>query len=304
MVAVAAGVHRHSAYGLTIRSDIALPELPAAGGSGGDIIIERGELDRPLPATATGTDFVFGPEIQRLDWLAVGKFEIRGTSHIVFEPAPGVSDEVVRLPLLGPVMALLLHLRGLLVLHASAIAVGAHSAVFLGDKRAGKSTTAAALVGAGHRLLTDDVLAFAFEGGVPHILPSFPQIKLTDESADAVRIAGAAVRPLAVPGFDKRQHHLTDRFSGEASPARRIYVLERGDNPGITALSPGDALAALIRFSYVTRFDRSAISPAAAGTHLRQCAMLAGRSIVRRLEVPNGLDRLGEAVAMIEDDLG
>src|SRR3989454_2089338 len=48
-------------------------------------------------------------------------FRSREGREIVVEPAPGVDAGTLRLFLLGPVRAVLLHQRGFLVLHASAV---------------------------------------------------------------------------------------------------------------------------------------------------------------------------------------
>jgi len=78
---------------------------------------------------------------------------------------------------------------------------------------------------------------------------------------------------------------------------------KRGEKAAITPLPNMGALPAIIKFSYVTRFGRPALVGDFATTHLRQCAALASQIGVCRLEVPTGLDRIGEAVALIENDL-
>jgi hypothetical protein len=198
-------------------------------------------------------------------------------------------------------MALLLHVRGLLVLHASAVSVGEGGVIFLGDKQAGKSTTAAAFVRAGHRLVADDVVAIDFaDPGRPWIRPGFPQLKLSA----GMEIGGDAVTmPPVVAGFDKRQHRLAE-FQHTPVPPAAIYVLERGARAEVSPLTPGDALAALIRFSYVARFGRAAFNPAGPAGHLQQCATLVGFSRVCRLEVPNDRDRLDEVVRVVEREVG
>ena len=60
---------------------------------------------------------------------------------------------------LSQVLPLAAVLRGMEVLHASAIAVGDHAVAFLGRSGAGKTTLAAWTVALGARLMTDDVLA-------------------------------------------------------------------------------------------------------------------------------------------------
>lgn len=294
----------YRAYGLTISSEVALPELQPAVPTAPDIVIAVAPVDFTRPATEGGTAFRFEPTRQHLSWQAVGTFLISDASRIDVDPAPGIDDPLLAFPLLGPVLALTLHQRRLLVLHASAVAVGGQSVIFMGDKGAGKSTTAGAMIRAGHLLLTDDVVALDLsDPSRPMILPGFPQLKLAADAADAIRIGQAEVRPQVHPQIEKAQHRLQAGFSGEAVPAARIYVLERGERAAITPLPGAGALPAIIKFSYVTRFGRQALVGDFASTHLGQCAQLAAGVGASRLAVPAGLERIDEAVALIERDL-
>ncbi|MDX8439184.1 serine kinase [Mesorhizobium australafricanum] len=296
--------HFYKAYGLVIGSEVALPELEPTAPAAPDLEIAVGPVDFPDDASQGATAFRFEPRRQYLSWQAVGTFMISGAMRIDVDPAPGIDDPLLAFPLLGPVMALALHQRGLLVLHASAIAVGGESVIFLGNKGAGKSTMAGAMIRAGHRLLTDDVVALDLsDPDRPMILPGFPQLKLAADAAGAIRLEQADVRPQVHPQIDKALHRLRDGFAAEAVPASRIYVLERGGRAAISPLAGAIALPAIIKFSYITRFGRQALPGDFAAAHLRQCAQIAGRIGVGRLEVPAGLDRIDEAVAAIETDL-
>ncbi|MEI9402112.1 serine kinase [Mesorhizobium argentiipisi] len=295
--------HFYRAYGLIVSSDVALPELEPTAPATPDLEIAVGPVDFPDGASQGATAFRFEPTRQYLSWQAVGTFMISG-KRIEVDPAPGVDDPLLAFPLLGPVMALALHRRGLLVLHASAIAVGGRSVIFMGDKGAGKSTMAGAMIRAGHRLLTDDVVALDLSHPErPMILPGFPQLKLAADAASAIRLEQAEVRPQVHPQIDKAQHRLHDGFAADAVPVSRIYMLERGGRAAISPLTGAAALPAIIKFSYITRFGRQALPGDFAAAHLRQCAQVAGRVGVSRLEVPAGLARIGEAVAAIETDL-
>ncbi|MER9327916.1 serine kinase [Mesorhizobium sp. M0488] len=294
----------YGAYGLTIASEVSLPELEPVEPAAADILITVGAIDMPKPGTDAATIFRFEQDRQYLAWDAVGAFLISDGSRIEVEPAPGVDDTLIAFPLLGPVMALLLHQRGLLVLHASAISVSGRGAIFMGDKGAGKSTTASAMIRAGHDLLTDDVVALDLtDPDQPMIVPGFPQIKLAADAAAAISLGHVQVRPQVHPAIDKAQHRLHGAFSGAKVPAARIYILERGGKAEITPLPTIAALPALIKFSYVTRFGRAALPGYFAAMHLRQCARLADHVGVCRLEVPAGLQRIDEAVESIERDV-
>jgi hypothetical protein len=298
--------HGYRAYGLTIRSDLLLPELDSDSADRPDLTIRLARTGRPLPQPSLGTVYESGAQDHYVAWPGVGAFLIRGAQAIDVEPAPGVSLPLLNFPLLGPVMARLLHLRGMLVLHASAVDLTGRGAVFLGAKGAGKSTTVAAFVAAGHRLLTDDVLAIRFSSHeCPHIVPGFPQLKLNVDVADRFVWDGAVAMPPPIPGFPKQQRRLTGCFSHAPVLPRCIYVLAQGCSAKIVPLSAQDALGPLLSYSFASLFQRryGQLSKAEAGRHLSQCAALAGLVRVARLERPSDLQRLPDIVRLVEDDV-
>jgi hypothetical protein len=293
----------YRAYGFLIESGLSLPELEPASPGVADLSIRMLPTPPDFPEPTAPVEFDFESGNPYMLWPAVGAFRIVDGRSIEIAPAPGVSEKLLPFPLLGPVMALLLHIRGMLVLHASAIAIGSESAVFLGDKMAGKSTTAAAFIRAGHRLLTDDLLALDFSGDTPLIAPAFPQLKLSEDSAGAVSLEAAEALPLVLPDFPKRQHRLSAGFSHTATQPTRIFVLKRGTKAAITRYPGPAALSALMRFSYISRFGSRALAGEEAARHLRQCAALSRVAQVCELEVPGDLNRLDEVVRVVEADL-
>ena len=83
---------------------------------------------------------------------------------------PASSIENAASYLLGPVLGLLLRLRGVTCLHASAVAFGDRSVAFVGSAGAGKSTTAAAFAKQGFGVLSDDIVALAESGGAFQVM--------------------------------------------------------------------------------------------------------------------------------------
>jgi hypothetical protein len=234
-------------------------------------------------------------------WAAVGRFRIVADHTVEIARTPGASDALLRFPLFGPVMAMVLQRRGMFVLHASAVAMGDRGVVFLGDKMAGKSTIAAAFVAAGHRLLTDDVLAIEFSlSGGPVIRPGFPQLKLDEASSLSVLGDHGVQLPVVVPEIPKLQHKLKVEFDHSSVKPNRLYVLKRGLVARETALAPQDAFKALVRYSYAIRFPTQALAGDAAATHFRQSAALADGTVVAELEVPTGLHELADVVRLVE----
>ncbi|MFC0304446.1 serine kinase [Sphingomonas sp. C8-2] len=297
------------AFGLSIRSDIPLPELSPSEltGRDADLSIRLEPCGRPLPPEASGVVIDLDPDGGHyLAWPGVAAFRFHGPARIDVEPYPGISAELLAFPLLGPVFGLMLHMRGALVLHASGVAIGGRSAVFVGDKMAGKSTTAGAFVEAGHRLLTDDLLAIDLvDPLVPRILPAFAQLKLSEESSAAIDLGDAEALPLAHASLPKRQFRLGGGFSHRQVRPDHIFVLQRGgEAPMVEPLEGFDALGAVMRFSYIARFGRAVLAGAAEAEHLQRCGRLARTAQVSRLHVPVGLDRLDETVAFVHALLG
>ena len=145
-------MYRYAAYGLGIHSELLLPELMASEAEADvDVVVRLGTLAPsvlvadPSPYCLYETD-----EGAYIFWKEVGTLLIRGGSEIVVERAPNVEESRLRLLLLGAAMGVLLHQRGLLVLHASAVEVCDGAAIFLGGRGWGKSTVAAALHARGH----------------------------------------------------------------------------------------------------------------------------------------------------------
>ncbi len=290
----------YTAYGLEINSSLALPELVAGREAPADVVVRMGAVE-PLPREGTRPAASFRPRPQeaRLYWEEAGRFLVRDGREITVEPAPGVEEEVLRLYVLGPAMAMLLHQRGLLVLHASAVEMGGGGVAFLGGPGWGKSTTAAALHARGHALVADDVIALDPDGaGPPTLASGFPQLKL---APDVARSVGEAPEGLARlhPRHQKRGHRNIRPFRTEPLPLRRLYVLEEGPAIELEPVSPQEAVVELVRHSYLVRL----LAAEETEVHFVQCANLVKAVSVRRLRRPRHLEGLAALARSVEDDV-
>ena len=306
--------HAYQAYGLNIHSTIALPELRSAGAvDRADLLIfsqpvsgpELGERPARMAWSETGE--------ARIAVRDAGAFLVRGGREIIVDPTPQADDSVLRLYLLGPALAIALHQRGWLILHASAVALGGRVVAFLGGSGWGKSTLAAALQQRGHPLVADDFIAVptpalataaiagasvaAEAGAPPRVYPGFPQLKLWPEAAASL---GTDVEqlPRLHPGYEKRAQRLNAGFAREALPLGRLYVLAEGEPPGIQPLDKQTALVELVRHSYMSH----TLPPMAAAAHLRQCAALLRQVGLSQLRRPMSLPGLPTVCALVEAD--
>lgn len=185
-------------------------------------------------------------------WLDRG-----GTSVWAVWPSTSSLEDAATF-LLGPVLGLVLRLRGVTCLHASAVAFGSHAVAFVGDEGAGKSTTAAAFARRGHPVLSDDVVAIAEREGKFHVLSAYPYLSLWP---DSVRILYGPDKTLPTfsANWDKRVLSLAEHrlgFEGTSLPLGAIFILgERcfePQAPFLESLSPQECLVALVANSYAT----------------------------------------------------
>lgn len=300
-------MYSYTAYGLNIASDLNLPELQSSTEDRqADLIIRMGKVDWSLPKPLESWSyFHLDGDSAYLCWQVVGKFLVRAGKEIIIEPFADVEESVIRLPLLGSVLAMALHQRQFLILHGSAVAINNSAAIFIGPKGQGKSTMTATLYGRGHQLITDDVAALKVDRfGVHTLIPGFPQIKLWPEAVEAA--LGDEVETLRKihPEVEKRARPTLERFSSTPFTIRKIYVLGTGTAPQIKPLQPQDAVASLIANSFIPmllgeefRRDRQTT------LHFYQCANLVKSLPVCRLERPRSLKLLDTIACMVEEDL-
>jgi hypothetical protein len=287
----------YRAYGFCVASSFELPEL-VRDQCACEVQIRRGTAGHVPNATVNEDGHEVSGDDVLLSFPRVGAFRIRGGREIVVEPLPGVDQAVVRLSLLGPALAVLLHQRGFLVLHASCVVMDG-AVAFLGDSKWGKSTTAAALYRSGRPLVADDVLAVDLRSGSPTVRPAFPQVKLWPESVKALGIEAQELRTIH-PQLEKRAFRAQVGFGDDDLPLARLYVLSDGPEVRVEALEEQEAFVELIRHSYAASLLRDTGTETA---HFGQCTSLASGGLVRRLTLGGSIERVPEVIRTLEDDL-
>ncbi len=259
---------RQQGFGLVFASDRAIPGLaPAPASAAAAIRVHLQRLPESLPRAERrllhpppGTDSALA--LSALDDGALLLEYADGTCFVVDRGgtelwatwAPEATLEDTATYLLGPVAALLLRLRRLVPLHASAVLVDGGAVAFAGPGGAGKSTLAAAFARIGRRVIADDVLALDGEALVVH--PAYPRIRLWPDSAEALF---AEPLPPLTPGWEKRFLDLSgEAFPAHPFPLRAVYLLEeRAERPAIRPLSPREGLLALVPATCATFFPQA-----------------------------------------------
>jgi hypothetical protein len=292
------------AYGLRVQSELALPELSPSASTAADVLVRLAPIAWRPPAGDHAEGYVCGNMHAAYIYVdEVGAFAVRAGREIIIDRAPGATDAQLRVFLLGGALGLLLHQRGRLVLHASAINVDSGAVAFLGNSGQGKSTTAAALHARGHTMLADDMIALEIGAHAPLMAPGFPRLKIWPEVADTLGLRLADLHEFN-PEDQRRDWRSTAAHATAPLPLRRIYVLETadvGDEPSIERLGAQDAFAMLIQFSYaVGLLGTTAATPA----HFQHCVQLAGSVPIYRLWRERRLSDLPRIAALIDEHLG
>ena len=293
-------MYRYYAYGLTIAADVPLPELveaPAgASADDDDVVIAQASLEPPPSDAVFEHRYVAHSENGTyFYWRDLGAFFVSEGCIIHYDLQPGSDEETFRLPLLGICLGTLLHARGLLTLHASAVSMEDQAVAFVGWKGTGKSTTAAALHARGHALLTDDVLALDVSEEGVFVRPAFPQLKLSTSALAAV--GGDVQQTDAIaPHLPKRR--LTQlAFEKRRLPLAGIYVLSENETLSCTRLAPRTAFLAVLSQTYAPRF----VGTEGTGVdHFNQVQQLLQHVPVYLLERPRRLEELDAFAAFIE----
>lgn len=311
-------MHFYHAYGLGIHSELPISALQSQPDAPRDISIRVGIVESLRDQdTNQASGALFSDDETCFYWREAGKYAVRAGREIIVQPNAGANQEIVCFALTGTLLAVLLHQRGLFVLHASAVAIQGRAAIFLGEKGQGKSTMAAALYGRGHELVADDIVALSFAAAsesptdeveaqpqpqMPMVQPGFPHFKLWPEAAASALGDDPHQLPRLFKGYEKRGRTVSERFTRESLPLARVYVLENGAAPSIEAMSPQDAMVHLITHSYGARYGRQLLQGAAGSRHFLDCAHLIQKVPPQWLKRHRDLGALADVAKMVEGD--
>ena len=158
--------------------------------------------------------------------------------------------------LLGPVMGFVMLLRGVVCLHASAVAIGNEAIALVGPAGSGKSTTAAAFAERGFSVLAEDVVTIDDLSDRFLVRPGYPCIRLWPPAVKAL-YGSESHLPKLTPNWDKCVLDLSGQFQGEPLPLAAIYQLgERQHDaraPFVETLDRAAGLMSLIANTYATK---------------------------------------------------
>ena len=228
----------YKAFGLTIASELPIPQLPIGEGETADVRIVRADLSMLTPEDVKSvfTHTVIQPTTT--DTL----FRITGGDLIEADVAENDTEDFVAMYLMGSCMGAILVQRGFMLLHGSCVTDGKRSVLITGDSGAGKSTTAAEFLRRGWKLLTDDVTCIFDRDGVPMVQSSYPSQKLWQDALDHYDKTDDDIHSLYFSeDREKFGVNVSDSFYDGIRPLSMVVRLIPSDHP--TGLSPIEGMA-------------------------------------------------------------
>lgn len=259
-----------------------MPGLPEdTTGKPGDVSVVRGSVARGNLAALTG-ELAWRREGDRLvfSWEPAGRIMVEGGNSIVVDAPPEADPRAIALFINGPGLNAVVRQRGMVMLHASGVAIDGGCVAIVGASGMGKSTLAAALAERGFSLVADD--GIVYDNGL--IMPAYPGIRLWSSSRTSLGLVG---EPL-LTGADKHVVH-TPHFQAEPLPLRVLLLLAHGDRIRLESVEGSRAPLELIANSS-RAIPLAGIDPAG---QLRASSRIVATSRIFRLTRPRDIGLLG-----------
>lgn len=295
MTPVFPALQNYLAFGLRIRSAIALPDLvEASQDEQPDLTINLGRVPPPerghhiWPST---DEFVMA--------VPPARYRVRAGREIIVDPLPDGSPSELVTFLLGSVMAALCLQRGLWPLHANAFLIHDQAVAIAGPRGAGKSTLAALLYDRGYGILCDDLCICRFDDtGRVWTWPGIARLKLRP---DALAGTGRCIHahPRVTAPVEKHHVALPPIISKAPLPLRQVYLLEPDVDDcriGFRRLTPEMAITGLIAQTFRQHHVRDS---GRQSDQFRWAVTASQRLAVFRAALPRGSDRFEESIELL-----
>ena len=246
----ATSYHYH-AFGLTFQSALEIPEFIGHQSSTPvDVTITIGAIDPLCFLGMSRHDFWKAtPAYFVMEVPALARFHVTEGKRITVEPAKTANFDSIRLFLLGTCLGVLFHQRGLLPIHGSAIAGPRGAVIFSGQIGAGKSSLAAAFFQQGYNLLADDIALLTIVPGEKIlVVPSFPQIKLSENTAKLLGISTCGLGRVE-PESSKFKLPIHQQFHTRTEPLVQIFFIK----PVLDHTCQFESLIGITKFSLLAQ---------------------------------------------------
>ncbi len=212
----------YKAFGLIIQSkDIEIPEFQK---------IEIGEIDVKIKFTKNKTNLDKFFRYSKKHHFSIGNicdfFILNGNLILIRPLNETVSEDEIKLYLLGSCFGILLQQRGIFCLHASGVVYQNKAFLFIGNSGVGKSSLMSYFYQQGLEVLGDDVMPIIFKDNQPYVVPAYPHVKLWDKSIEKLEIKKEKIFKQLRPNANKYGLLTTEQFHTNIIPLSACIWLD------------------------------------------------------------------------------
>jgi hypothetical protein len=266
-------VQHYRAYGLSIHSDLPLPELitdQAHGPADVHIRYER-ERGQVFASEDDFQHFIVAPDQVILKAEGFQLAITQGKKITIHCHNPNLYQDAIRLRILGAGLGVLLQQREHLVLHGATIVGQRGAVVIMGNSGDGKSTLTMQLVQGGYRLSGDDKCVMKVDVDRFTALSGSPYIKINDRLVTQTGIHKDRIHSVRALK-NKVYVDLSSKFEIDQVPIVAGFVLGQAHKTLVEKLTQRQAFDSLIEHSYrKKKLFRTVLQK----THFLQCHSMA-----------------------------
>jgi hypothetical protein len=285
---------------LKLESDLDLPDLVRWEGprdAPADIVVRFGKVPLRLdaPDHVAPVFQTEGSNRYLLTLPGTGRIQVQNGCEVTVDPDPTGEATGVRAFISSTIQAVLWHQRGLVPLHAGAVAVDRRVLALAGPGASGKSTLVAMLAAKGHRVMADDVCVIDVSGIEVKVHPISSHLRLWRDAVDHLGIPEERLRRT----LSFKEQFVVDPggYVHESQMLAAVVVLTRrsGGALSLERLQGSLALGALRDVVHTRRPARALGRNAAIFAALTR---VAAGAAVARLRVPDDPACLDDAAAL------
>jgi hypothetical protein len=294
--------YKYTAFGLNLLSEFIIGQLEPVvfNDDQTDVRITSGSFLESMAIEMTVDPWYHMVNGELIFWAEdVAAFKILGTTEIMIEPFEGGEMSSIDIYILGTAMGVILHRRGLLVLHGGAVNIQGQAVIITGDSGAGKSSLTNALYQRGYDLITDDLSVI--EVSNPSVMiPSYPKQKLW---RDSVNVLGHSIEELiTIDNKDDKYYLHVDRFELDKVPVGWVVYLDVNEDDELitTELNGIEKLEVLLYHTYRSEMIKDL---GLVQQHFHLCSKLLENIKVIMISRPEGRYTLDQQIHYIETTL-
>lgn len=236
-----------------------------------------------------------------LDIKGLAIFCISKGRDIIVEPYPEYNKKYLQSFLLGSIMSILFHQKGLFTLHGSAVTRDNEAIIFTGKSKAGKSTFAHIFQEKGYKLLTDDVcLIERIDSDDFIVRPAIPLLSLRADVVENLNLRSEKLHEIGYRN-EKFGYRVNHNFENVPSVIRTIIeIVECDDELEIINYMGIEKVSSLIRNTYrIKAVNEMGLY----AEHFKVFSELAQKVNVFKVRRPTGVFVGKEIISLVENEI-